>query len=301
MSKLIVRIKGGIGNQLFTYAYARYLSLKNEYELVLDSTTGFSYDFKYKRKFQLDNFSIQARKATRSETFQPLPRLIRFVLRHVQFLRNLFGIEFLEEEEINYNDFFFNLKLKSKVLYLEGYFQSENYFKEIEHVLRVDLVINEPEDSLNRAFVKFIENSNSVAVHIRFFDGIVNNQSTGAVCHSNVSVDYYNRAFEYIKSKVQKPHFFIFSDRLDLVNEAFNLSLADCTIVSHNVGDDLAIADLWLMSNCNHFITANSTFSWWGAWLARNTNKIVITPKFRSTDESSWGFNGLIPDNWIEM
>ena len=102
--------------------------------------------------------------------------------------------------------------------------------------------------------------------------------------------------------RIPNAHYFLFSD--DPVAAQARLSLPDhrMTTVNYNQGDENAYADLWLMRQCQHFITANSTFSWWGAWLGDQPGKIVVTPGFKITGGiTSWGFAGLIPAGWLEI
>jgi hypothetical protein len=105
-----------------------------------------------------------------------------------------------------------------------------------------------------------------------------------------------------MERQVQDAHYFIFSDRPFDTQRFLPLPKQRFTIVSHNQNDAMAYADLWLMSQCKHFIIANSTFSWWGAWLANNPVKIVIAPGFEKCDgKSHWGFEGLLPNSWIKI
>jgi len=181
-------------------------------------------------------------------------------------------------------------------VYLEGYWQSEGYFKDVEETIRQELLITPPTDAANQAMVSRIRTCpEAVAVHVRFFD----EPYTG---FNNASGDYYIRAVETMKRLAPDAHYFIFSDQPANARARIPLPDARVTLVAHNQGDEHAYADLWLMTQCKHFITANSTFSWWGAWLAANPNKQIIAPGFEMCqDKMGWGFKGLLPQEWIKL
>ena len=182
-------------------------------------------------------------------------------------------------------------------MYLEGYWQSENYFKDVEGLIRDDLRILTPVDLQNRKMASVINCCNSVALHVRWFH---DPNSSGGV--NNLVDGYYKRAIKLIKKRVPNAHFFIFSDDPIAAQQRIGLPDNQVTPVFHNQGDEHAYADMWLMSQCQHFIIANSSFSWWGAWLSKSMNKTVIAPALELREgESSWGFDGLIPDEWIKL
>jgi hypothetical protein len=120
-------------------------------------------------------------------------------------------------------------------------------------------------------------------------------------------MNYYQKSVEYICSRVKNPKFFLFSDNpkraLDKLTIGSNIGIENIIVVSHNDGDQNSYADLWLMSHCQHFIIANSTFSWWGAWLANGFNKIVIYPKSGINDygKTPWTMTGEMPQKWIAI
>jgi hypothetical protein len=133
---------------------------------------------------------------------------------------------------------------------------------------------------------------------VRFFDSTLSDN----VSSGGLNKNYYFKAIEYIQQHITNPHFYIFSDDPERAISIISLNENQFTLIKHNIGDELAYADLWLMSKCKHFIIANSTFSWWGAWLSKNHEKIVIAPGFiKSEGNSFWGFEGLLPDNWIKL
>lgn len=301
---IIVRLRGGLGNQLFAYSVARSLGLRNNVEVVLDDTSGFSYDHKYQRFFQLDHFKIPCRRALRSECLEPFSRIRRYILRrwndHIPFSDR----SYLCQEGVDFDTRILDLK-PTGTLYLEGYWQSEEYFKDAEQAIRNDLQIIPPSDMPNLSMVEKInESATAVAVHVRFFD----EPQTAPLTKSkdaednNAPSDYYHRALCEMEKRAPNAHYYVFSDRPEAARARIPLPDERVTLVDHNQGDAMAYADLWLMSQCSHFIIANSTFSWWGAWLSSNSDKVVIAPDFKSAGGvSSWGFTGLIPDKWIKL
>ena len=104
-----------------------------------------------------------------------------------------------------------------------------------------------------------------------------------------------------MEKKLIEPHYFLFSDNPEAAKAKLNLPQGRVSFIDHNHGDENAWADLWLMSHCQHFITANSTFSWWAAWLCASPNKIVLTPNLVLEGKTAWGFKGLIPEGWIKI
>jgi hypothetical protein len=294
MTKIIVRIKGGLGNQLFCYTAARRLAIINNVELVMDDVTGFVRDSQYKRQYALKYFCLPIRKATPSERLEPFDRYRRGVMKWLSRKQPFSERRYLEQEGINFDDRLLDLKVKG-TLYLDGLWQSENYFKDVEQTIRKDLQIISPQDAKNQQLSTKIADCNAVALHVRWFD---NPTSTGL---HNLSTDYYQNAISLIEQKVDSPHYFLFSDDPAAASKKINIPQDRVTFVNHNQGDENAYADMWLMSQCQHFITANSTFSWWGAWLSNYPHKIVITPNIKLSGVTSWGFDGLIPNEWILM
>ena len=295
-AKIIVRIIGGIGNQLFCYAAARRLALVNNAELVLDHASYFVRDTAYRRNYQLDHFNIPCRKATFAEQLEPFSKLRRYIKRVINSRRSFEKRAYLQQEGIDFDHRLLTVKPRGTVQ-IEGYWQSEYYFQDIASIIREELSIVPPLDSDNLAMSERIHNyHHAVAVHVRFFD---EPQTTGS---NNAPTDYYRRAIAEMESIVPDAHYFIFSDQPAAARAYIPLSEHHITLVSHNQDDTNAYADLWLMTQCHHFIIANSTFSWWGAWLSPNVNKVIFAPGFEKREGvSSWGFKGLLPDQWRKI
>lgn len=294
MNKVVVVIQGGVGNQLFCYAAARRLALVSEAELVIDDVTGFSRDRQYRRRYMLDHFHISARKASSAERLEPFPDLRRRVLKGLSRWRPFGERTYLEQEGTAFEERLLGLKVRG-VRYLEGYWQSERYFLDVAQTIREDLRIVLPTDPLILRLGSEIRNYNSVAIHVRWFDMLEN------VSTNNVSADYYNKAIAMIEKKVDSPRYFVFSDNPAASRLKLALPSGRATFVDHNDGADATCSDLWLMTQCKHFIIANSTFSWWGAWLADCNKKTVVAPDSGLNDKTVWSFSEIIPDGWIKI
>jgi len=300
--KIIPRIFGGLGNQLFCYAAARRLALVNNAELVIDDVSGFARDFQYSRKYALDYFNVSARKATPAERLEPFSRVRRYLKRAYNLRLPFEERTYFRQEGNDFDSRLLQLRPHGTV-YLEGYWQSESYFKDVERIIREDLRIPPPTDAFNQHMVEKVRNSRAVALHVRWHDSSSNLEG------NNISGDYYNRAIALIEQKVESPSYFLFSDDPDAALAKLALPKSRVTFVSQDRGgiasfnrgfDENAIADMWLMSQCQHFITANSSFSWWGAWLSEGKGKIIVTPDLKiDGSKMAWGFKGLIPDEWI--
>jgi hypothetical protein len=292
MKKVIVRIKGGLGNQLFCYTAARRLALVNDAELVIDDTSGFVRDVKYQRKYALDKFHIPVSKATPAERLEPFSRYRRGLKRWISHSQNFLKRSYIEQEKIDFDDRLLAVKIKGEI-YLDGAWQSEKYFKDVEHVIREDLKIIAPQDLENKRLSEKINACNAIALHVRWFNNPNIDES------HNLYARYYENAIDLIEKKIDLPQYFLFSDNPEAASKKITLPQNRVTFVNNNKGDKNAYADLWLMSQCQHFIIANSTFSWWGAWLSGYEQKIVITPDIKLDGITAWGFDGLIPEEWL--
>lgn len=297
MRKIVVRLKGGLGNQLFCYAAARGVAVRNGLELVIDNVSGFVRDQKYCRSYSLANFKIPARLAKPSERLEPFERYRRAIAkwraRRIPFEKR----SYLEQEFRDFDARLLTLKPRGN-MYIDGLWQSEGYFKDIESVIRQELTFRAPSDQANQdMFRRIVSSGNPVALHVRWFD----DQDAVERSH-NLTAAYYERALAFIRSNIDHPHFFLFSDNPTATVSNLSLSEGSYTVVSHNVKTESAYADMWLMSQCRHFITANSTFSWWGAWLGEREDSMVIAPDPNLLSaNNAWGLEGLLPKKWILM
>ncbi len=288
---IIVKLIGGLGNQMFQYAVGRHLALKTNTELKID-ISGFK---QYKlHKFSLDTFNIEKNIASKKEvsTFKKYQRKSG----KVWFLYNRLiadKTKYFQERQFNFDPEVLSLK---DPVYLDGYWQTKKYFEDIEPVIRKDFSFILPQGDKDKAISELINNTDSVSVHIRRADYVTDKNSNES--HGTCHIEYYEKAINIILEKVSNPHFFIFSDDHKWVKE--NIKIKHPTVyVDHN-NADTNYQDLHLMSICKNNIVANSSFSWWGAWLNSNPNKIVIAPQ-------RWFLNqkmntcDLIPDSWIKI
>ena len=176
-----------------------------------------------------------------------------------------------------------------------GYWQSEKYFVERSETIRSDFTFRIPLDVCNRELVATLDRANTVSLHIRRGD-YANNSKTKAT-HGLCSLDYYQAAVNYVAERVESPRFFVFSDDIAWAKENLKIKFP-CQYIGHNQGTNSYI-DMQLMSLCKHHIIANSSFSWWGAWLNPNVSKIVIAP-------SRWfakptNVHDLFPPGWVML
>ncbi len=307
-NKVVVKIFGGLGNQMFQYAIGKSISVKNKLDFQIESKSGFKNDF-YERSFGLSHYNIKSdevdseilpKKIIKSSRFDFIQKIIDFFDNRFPFLNYLLDSkhwEIVYEKNLYFNPSVFN---SSKNKYLIGYWQSELYFKDIRVELLNEFSLRAPLDSINYQFSENIKNTNSVGVHYRRLHGI----SKGLISKSNstvlgiVSDDYYKKAIDYMINHNKDLTLFIFSDDINWVR--MNVEFNQKVIFVDINGDDKNYLDMYLMSLCKHQIIANSSFSWWAAWLNKNESKIVISPRNWYINESM-NKNDTIPTNWIKL
>lgn len=290
---IIVKLTGGLANQMFQYACGRFLSLKNNDELKLDLSF-YQKDLPSvtKRDFELDVFNIKAQVATGAEIKKMAIQniFVNKVLRRLPFLC------FLNKKLVIENSFNFHPEVLEKKgdLYLDGYWQSEKYFKQVENIIRQDFTLKDNLMSLlDKNLLDRIKSINSVAIHVRRGD-YVKNQAINQV-HGTCPLGYYKKGIELIASKVVNPEFFVFSDDIVWCKENIKINFP-----IHFVEGNKSYEDLILMSKCKHNIIANSSFSWWAAWLNLNPQKIVIAPNRWFADKKI-DTRDLIPESWLKI
>lgn len=272
---IISHIAGGLGNQMFQYAAARALALQNNVPLKLD-VSYFSPDSLH-NGFELKKvFGIESSIASEGDFYDAIGwRGLKYFRKLIlsskgKFLR---GKKLIKEPDISYWP---GLIKAPKNCYLKGYWQSAKYFSDYSEQIKSDFTFIENIKGLNQQIANEIGDNNSVSIHVRRGDYLFHTKST----YYNCPKKYYDRAISYIAQKVKEPVFFIFSDDPEWVKAKFDINFP-FTAIGNNQGAK-SYNDMRLMSLCKHHIIANSSFSWWGAWLSETNNedKIVIAPKF---------------------
>lgn len=259
---IVVELTGGLGNQMFQYAYGRSLSIRKK--------GLFKYFFIHHygdtdRQYELGVFNLKGEK-------------------YNGFFAELVLIIFR----------FFHIRSSSVI---SGYWQNPNYFSNYEKEIREDFQFITPLDSKNKGILKLINDTNSVSVHVRRGDYVLDKRTNNF--HGTCTMKYYRKAITYISRKVKNPVYFIFSDDPNWARK--NLNMDKATHVSWNKGKE-SFKDMLLMSQCKHNIIANSSFSWWGAWLNTNSGKIVIAPnKWFENVKAQKNAKNLIPKEWIKI
>lgn len=290
---IISKLLGGLGNQMFQYAVAKVIAQKHSTELKFDLRGLFAGE-DVRKTYELDIFGIPEVQASRKEYFPYFRNSIYGSKKIWNFIKKKKNIIHYKEKDFSFNPDL--LSNSTENMLLRGLFQSEKYFVHKRDLILKEFTFKEPLSGKNKKMSETLQSENSVAVHIRRGEFAANkdiNQKIGTT-----SLDYYNKAIDYIREKVENPKFYIFSDSPEWVKENFKI-LENAVQIDWNSGKE-SYRDMQLMSLCKHNIIANSTFSWWGAWLNQNSEKIVIAPKQWF---SGWDYDtkDLIPENWIRL
>lgn len=272
------KFKAGLGNQLFQYAAARSLMKKNDF--LLFDLSNYQNDY-LSREFTLNQFRVKGQVLSNKifhKFFIPNTKL-NIVLAALK------GFSFIKENGFYIHE---NLRKECKLITtIEGYWQSADYFENIRNQLIKEIV---PHDL--PSLPDFIRETNTVAVHIRRTDYVKDER------YGFLGLDYYNEAISYFKQKLNNPFFIFFSDDIDWCKNNFT-DLEEAIFFEEKMWQN-DFLQLFLMSKCKHQIIANSSFSWWGAWLNTNENKIIIRPKKPFNDDSLC-YQNYYPVNWISL
>lgn len=291
---VIVRIAGGLGNQMFQYAFGRALAVAKDTELRLD--LGAYSNYPLHNGFELDRvFAVTAPEATQNDFRMVLGWRARPSLRHLLRRRRLAWLRnahYLVEPHFQY---WKTAPSAPSDCYLVGYWQSERYFVAVHDLIRREFVFCPPLSERNRALYEEILSAESIGVHVRRGD-YASDQQTARI-HGSCSLDYYQRALDYVAERCAAPRLFVFSDEPNWVKSRLQTDLPT-HYVGHNRGAD-SFNDMRLMSACRHHVIANSSFSWWAAWLNPSSDKIVVAPRRWFAIERDC--SDLIPARWTRL
>lgn len=289
---ITVNILGGLGNQMFQYAFGFAVSKENNFEIKLETRGLDAYDF---RNYALDLYNIEKNSDNQSKNdfflnkvnskensflSKALSKFFREILKFTNFY-------YQERNEFVFDSGVFNI---TKNTYFYGYWQNEKYFKKYRKEL-IEIFKLKDIHSQSKEFQQKIIGNESASLHIRRGDYINS-------VHDTCDVEYYKKAVIEILKISKQAHFFVFSDDIDWAKN--NLSFVDQKTfieLDSNIPDH---EEMYLMSQCKYNIIANSSFSWWGAWLNQNSDKKVIAPK-KWVKNSSLNTSDLIPTSWIRL
>lgn len=282
----VVEIRGGLGNQMFQYAF--YLALKHKYKDVFCDINQFKhYNYSLHNGYEL------------AQLFAVKPELISIEQQKAMFGRNKLFRRLAFKWFHQYKQVVIEKGLGFSPRYLQdygnvflrGYWQSEKYFTDVKDIVRQTFRFPQLAEK-NADKLSKLANYNLIAVHVRRGD-YVNHPLYEGIC----ILDYYQQAIAYMSHHVDNPYFIFFSDDPNWCQQQFQMD--NMCIVDWNAGGN-SYQDMQMMSLCQHNIIANSSFSWWGAWLNDHVSKIVISPKKWLNDDKAC-VDDIIPQTWIKM
>jgi hypothetical protein len=292
MSVIVSYMRGGLGNQMFQYAMSRALALRNGADLKLDLS---SFCQNIERDYGLDAYKIQASIASEIE-------LTQWGLRETRWSRRIPDIvkAYWQKDISCYSEPHYQFDPKAMQLCapiaVNGYWHSYKYFEDYSDIIRSEFMPNEYFSRKNDAIHDEILDTCSVSIHVRRGDYITDNNYK--TIYAECNQEYYTNAIIYLTDRMEGIRIFIFSDDMNWAKNTFPASSSIRFVDNDN--KCRPFYDMYLMSLCKHNIIANSSFSWWGAWLNPYCDKIVITPNNWYLSENLTT-KDLIPSNWIRL
>lgn len=294
----IVKLMGGLGNQMFQYALGRSLSLKYSKPIILD--TRFLDDRTFKniifRNYDLDVFNLTSEMSIKSKDIKYAYKESDYrVIRKLTSLKRRFNKKYVIEKGFNFNPDVLEMQEGE---YFDGYWQSYKYFTKFEDVLRKDFEFSHGLNDKEKLISEEIKSKNSICINVRRTDFVDNKETSQH--HGVCGMDYFKKSIEIIHNKISKPYFYIFSDDLKWCNEEFSKLKIEYKLIDHQYAGFKFSSYLRLMAECKHFIIPNSSFAWWACWFNQSKDKIVITPKnWFNTDDIDT--SDLIYPHWIRV
>ncbi len=310
---LVAKISNGFGNQMFLYAAAYAFAKKLNYNLLIDDETGINLDLKkwkkkkrlnWKPKYELDIFNLKSNISDNNYKFTGNYGYIK--RKYVKFIdkfaaKKLFLSEQMDKnKKTSYSDIYLSQRY-SNTVYIEGYFESENYFKDYRRDLLKEFSFKLMPDLKNNIFKKIIDNSDVVSIAFRGnrfseFGGKNKLEFEKTLNFEKLAVKYIYRGVEFFKAKLKNPKFLIWSDNFENIDQHFDPKIF--TFVQ-NEKDKKIFLDFFLMRQCKYFIVGPTSFHWWPAWLCDHKEKIVLRPKDPELNVSS-NLN-FWPESWTKI
>ncbi|NYT46273.1 alpha-1,2-fucosyltransferase [Alcaligenaceae bacterium] len=292
MNGVVIRLVGGLGNQMFQYATARAISLRSDAPLLLDVSW---YSGSLDRDYALSPFRIKADVLPVAPSYK---NWFEYWQRWASRLtgstsRYSYGRRVFSEETFHFDQAVLRLEAP---IYLNGYFQSEKYFLDIRSVITDEFTLSAPPRFDTQLMLDRIKATDAICVHVRRGDYITN--PTANAYHGVCSMDYYRKGLSVVASNMTRPHCFVFSDDPAWVRDNFETELPMTLVDIHGVSE--AHEDIRLMAACQSFVIANSSLSWWAAWLGNSEEKTVVAPRqwFKNSSVKS---ADLVPKEWIRL
>ncbi len=285
---------GGLGNQMFQYAAGLALSQERDTPLFLAVDMFDTYSLH--QGFELERvFGIETPRADKEVIRHLLGwranANVRRILAKVNFSRPLRGNHFTAERQIMRAEDFFSLSDNN---YLHGYWQSDRFFSKYEKIIQKAFSFAEDADAKNLETLERIKDAPSASIHIRRGDYL---KGRNKFIYHQCTPTYFLESIELLNKKIQSLKFYVFSDDPEWASSLLSNKGYDVSFISHNRGQS-SYRDMQLISACNHNIISNSTFSWWGAWLNGNKEKIIIAPKEWMKGVSS---SEIVPESWVKI
>lgn len=291
---IIIRLAGGLGNQMFQYAFGRALATRLATDLLLDVGDA---SLTIHNGYQLSQvFKVEPRLAAEGDLKSVLgwqsKEIVRRIIRKVEPVLGFRRMKrWIDEASFHYDSQMLEVPDNT---YLCGYWQSELYFRAIAELLRSDFRFRNPPSGANAKIAEEIAKNRerTISIHVRRGD-YVNDKKISEV-YASIKPSYYRSAMDYFSAKISEPYFLVFSDDTSWAKSNLSIPYRH-RLMDHNQGNK-SYEDLRLMSLCKHHIIANSSFSWWGAWLNGDADKITVAPSEWFADTSRR--HDLYPSNW---
>ena len=303
-NKLFLKLMGGVGNQMFQYAAVYQVAKNKGFEIIVDKSSFYTWAWLRKGVYQL-GYIVEGIVEKRNPIYfkllymrKPIPTLYKFIRAVMNKIKNITKNIYYEKKEFSYDSGIENIKNGMEVL---GYFQSYKYFDEYSDDIKKIFGNITMSSGANKYLNNIHKSTCSISIHYRNYHDPLNGNKEVADILGQISIEYYKKALEIIHEKYPDADIYIFSNTIDTAKDLFK-NYENTFFVSYDINEEYHADDMVLMSKCNHNIIANSSYSWWSAYLNSNPDKIVIAPK-------SWGNllkgreddNDLLPEDWIKL